>query len=385
MQPNSLRFTRHLVLFCAILLLLGLSACRAAPAALEDSPPATTEAAATAPAAEVVETAAPQIRCTDQAGLPEGQAAYVDAAAGFCFLVPAGFSAAADSGTVLVQADPPGFPHPRLPFVTINVQPAAGLSADQAADKVLADVQSVTLNFLPERMSLSLGGAPTAVLDKLPGQDLGRHVFAVHAGQLYRLIFYTADPDMPEYEATLALYAALTDSFEFFEPAAQEGTADGSDPCLAGEGQVGYVSDGYGYCLAYPQGFIVEQPAEGVTVVRGPDYSGGSLEPLVGAVSIQVSASAEGRSASQVADEAVAFYASAEQAAIERRPLDLDGVPAVELNNLPGQRTYRQIVAVWNGRVYQLDFTPVGAEYGQAAADMQQLYESVLGSFNFLD
>lgn len=393
MKFTIFAFARFLALFGVLLLAFVLSACSAGPSTLEDRPQATSVAAATGTAPESTATADPAASCTDLAGLPDDKTAYVDAAAGFCFLVPAGFTATlTNSGEVLVQTDPPGFPHPRLPFATIGVKPAAGRSADQAADEVLADVQAATPDFFPERALLSLGGAPAVVLDRIPAQDLSRQVFAVHAGQIYRLAFYTTDPEMPEYEATLALYAALTDSFAFFEPAAQgsgTGTGDsgavGGDPCLAGEGRVSFVSEAYGYCLVYPHGFTVEQPAEGVTVVRGPDYSGGSLEPLVGAVSIQVPGPAEGRSASQLADEAVAFYASAEQAAIERRPLELDGVPAVELNNLPGQRTYRQIIAVWNNRIYLLDFTPLGAEYGQAAADMQQLYESVLGSFNFQD
>lgn len=164
-----------------------------------------------------------------------------------------------------------------------------------------------------------------------------------------------------------------------------EGQPPAGDPCLPAEGQLGYVDETYGYCLVYPEGFTVNHPAEGVTVIHGPDYSGGSLEPLSGLVNIQAGSPADGRSASQVADEVRAFYAGSDQELIEMRAISLDGVPAVELNNLPGQRTYRQVIAVRAGRVYYLDFLPLGEEYGQAAADMQLIYDSVMSSFNFLE
>jgi hypothetical protein len=157
------------------------------------------------------------------------------------------------------------------------------------------------------------------------------------------------------------------------------------DPCLPAEGQLSYANPDHGYCLVYPEGFTVNHPAEGVTVIHGPDYSGGSLEPLSGLVNIQSGSLAEGRSVSQVADEVRSFYADSEQALIEMRSFDLAGVPAVELNNLPGQRTYRQGIAMRAGRVYYLEFLPLGEEYGQAAADMQLIYNSVMSSFNFLE
>lgn len=166
---------------------------------------------------------------------------------------------------------------------------------------------------------------------------------------------------------------------------AQEPAPAAGDPCLAAEGQLSHVDEDGGYCLNYPEGFTLYQPAEGVTVIHGPDYCGGCLEPLSGSVSVQATGAAEGRSASQVAADIIGFYHPSDQALVEQHSLTLAGVPAVELLYLPGQRFFREIVAVQDGRIYVLDFMPMGEEYGQAATDMQLLYEMVLGSFNFLD
>lgn len=156
-------------------------------------------------------------------------------------------------------------------------------------------------------------------------------------------------------------------------------------PCLtAGEGEVSFVNDKHGYCLLYPAGFTADRPEPNVVVIHGPNYSAGP-EPLTGFVNIQQLESAQGRSAAQVSDGVVAEFQEFEDIIIERVDTLLDGEPAVEIIGVPGQSLSWHIVTIHQDRVYQLVFSPLGEENGQAFSDMQKLYDIVMQSFTFLD
>jgi hypothetical protein len=61
----------------------------------------------------------------------------------------------------------------------------------------------------------------------------------------------------------------------------------------------------------------------------------------------------------------------------------LDGVPANQFDQVPGQDLSRQLVAVHRDRLYTLTFTPDDPT-ADAYGEMQTLYDMVLDSFNFL-
>jgi hypothetical protein len=54
------------------------------------------------------------------------------------------------------------------------------------------------------------------------------------------------------------------------------------------------------------------------------------------------------------------------------------------LDNMPGQDTNRQVVIVHNDRLYKLNFVPVGEDYGDAYRQMEDLYTTVIHSWNFM-
>jgi hypothetical protein len=84
-----------------------------------------------------------------------------------------------------IEKDPPAFPHPSPPFAQIEVADAAGRSVQASADELVAPLTGFEL----EREDVTLGGEAAVMLDRLPGQELGRGVLAVHAGKLCRLAF----------------------------------------------------------------------------------------------------------------------------------------------------------------------------------------------------
>ncbi|MBN1247140.1 MAG: hypothetical protein JXC32_05740 [Anaerolineae bacterium] len=158
------------------------------------------------------------------------------------------------------------------------------------------------------------------------------------------------------------------------------------NPCevLRAEGEAVFTNPAAGYCLRYPDAFTVTEPEPDVVVIHGPDYSGGGLEPLSGFVNIQATEPANGRTAAEVSDGLLAAITVPEGTMIERVDTLLGGVPAVEIIAVPGQRLDWHVVAVQNERVVHLVFSPLGEEYGEADADRELLYQSVMASFTFL-
>ena len=64
--------------------------------------------------------------------------------------------------------------------------------------------------------------------------------------------------------------------------------------------------------------------------------------------------------------------------------LTLGGVPAIQLDNLPGQDINRKIYALYAGFLYELTFLPIEESRPDAYAEMEQLYAMVVESFHFM-
>lgn len=311
---------------------------------------------------------------------------YINPKTGFCFLYPADFQITElDSGEIRIESNPAGFPGPRLPFAQLSISPAQGHSLDELVQSLVESYLAGVKDLAVDRHVFFRQDEPVVVLDRMPGQDFSRHVLFVHANQFYHLVFYPADAEAAEFEQMLSLYELMIGSFGFADVGEQAACAS------AGLDEAAYTNEEAGYCLLYPSGFVVDEPEQGVVVVHGPNYAGGP-EPLSGFVNIQVLGPAEGRSASEISSELVAPFQGTE--IIIERVDALLGVEqagsspasnAVEMIGMPGQSLTWQVVAVHNDQVYLLVFSPLGAEYGQAFDDMQQLYDVVMSSFRFLD
>lgn len=130
----------------------------------------------------------------------------------------------------------------------------------------------------------------------------------------------------------------------------------------------------HGYCLLYPAEYKVEKPTAEETIL----VIGGLLNPSDPRVSINVRP-ADGRSTSEIADQKVAEVGAV--ASIERSPITLAGETAVRLNGLPGQDTYRQLIAVHEGQAFTLTFAPLNTE---ASAGLEVLYTQIVDTFTFI-
>ncbi len=60
----------------------------------------------------------------------------------------------------------------------------------------------------------------------------------------------------------------------------------------------------------------------------------------------------------------------------------LDGEPANQFDQVPGQDLSRQVLMVHNGRLYTLTFIPDDPDAGAAYDEMQLLYDTVMDSFS---
>lgn len=164
------------------------------------------------------------------------------------------------------------------------------------------------------------------------------------------------------------------------EPTAETVDTAVCDPTSA-EGHI-FTSEAGGYCLIYPQTycwlpgqdalsntFVSMDPVE-ETTNRCTD------DPLIlhgEVVWLQVKVSPAG---GQPLAELIAGYrANAALFGLEFADVVLDGVTAVQINNLPGQAISRVLFAVHDDQFYELTFQP-------AAAD--RLYDQVLATFRFL-
>lgn len=100
------------------------------------------------------------------------------------------------------------------PNFHIDVQPAGGMTVEQAADKI-AEVYAIP-GSEPRRMELSLGGEKAIMLDGLSGQDPNRQVVVLHEDSLYTLFFMQMDKNQPKvYAQAEALYGTVIQSFNF--------------------------------------------------------------------------------------------------------------------------------------------------------------------------
>jgi hypothetical protein len=136
-----------------------------------------------------------------------------DPVAGYCFLIPAGFSTASFTDEIVVYAPETTPGHRERAFV--NVETAGG----RTLEEVLDDIKASLPGFTATQSSLTLGGVPAIQLDNLPGQDINRKVFAINGDRLYTLTFVPFEADRPDATAeTEELYALMLSSFHFMEP-----------------------------------------------------------------------------------------------------------------------------------------------------------------------
>jgi hypothetical protein len=137
----------------------------------------------------------------------------INMVAGYCLHYPAEFDVAffKPSNIMFFKSSILNVSEPNL---RIDVQPAGGMTVDQAADKIVEDYAVPGVEV--PKVEMSIGGEKAIMLDGLSGQDPNRQVVVLHKDSLYNLFFIQMDKDQPEYVAQAeALYDTVVASFNF--------------------------------------------------------------------------------------------------------------------------------------------------------------------------
>jgi hypothetical protein len=162
----------------------------------------------------------------DPEGTLEGREIYFDEEAGYCFQYPAEYT---------VEAFPPsGFPYLgdigtlklERPFYTLGLTSTAWRVGRQSKLEEwvtdflggLPDDSEVERNPMDRvgGVDFTIGREPAEFLERMPGADGSRDIFAKHEDRLYRLSFVPSVRINPQAESDLeALFLVVTTSFSF--------------------------------------------------------------------------------------------------------------------------------------------------------------------------
>jgi guanyl-specific ribonuclease Sa len=294
---------------------------------------------------------------------------------GYCLLYPVGYKVEKPSQieTDLVVGS---LLNAEAPRVNIRVEDAGGGTADELAKQITVDLG----DFPIERSGIVLGNVEAIVLDKLPGQDVNRQVLFEHDGLLYHLTFWPADEKVGDaYTRMEVLYDTIVASFAF-TPRSDE-LVPGEDCLEASPDTQSLTREAHNFCLLYPNGYDVDEPAENETVL----FMGSLLDVTHPKLFVEVQ-DAAGRTAEQIADElATEVQRSMPDYDVERSfGLSVGYEPAWQLENMPGQEISRQVIVVHDGRLYKLTFVPADNQVDEVHTQLESLYTTVIDSFRFL-
>lgn len=150
--------------------------------------------------------------------------------------------------------------------------------------------------------------------------------------------------------------------------------------CAAGEGETVVRPDGAGFCLTAPEGFSYHKYEDGPHLVYFGQESE-IAEPPQPFVMVR-SYAAEGRSLDEVGAAYLAAYTGIELA---WQDAELDGKPALRIDQLIGQDLGRVMLVVYEDQVFELLFVPDDPTAGEAHQQMETLFARVVESFRFVD
>lgn len=303
------------------------------------------------------------------------------AAKGVCFLYPDNYDVfqGEDGGITLYVKS---LLNTEAPLASLSFEPLNGRSLPEIVSVYLPDVDMTTALL----QTIDFGGEKATVLDNLPGQDTNRRVIAIYNDIVYDLMVARVGVDYGAVgEEAETLYRTITDSFQFtgIEPVAP--LLAGPECPEASAGTTLFTNAEDGFCLLLPDGYAVD---DSITSNDGGGETAvyvDSLQDTAHARLFITVDDANGRSLEEItAEKEAEITGILGTAATWSFGYMLDGVPANQFDQVPGQDLSRQVVLVHNGRLYTLTFIPDDPALGAAYAEMQTLYETVMDSFSFL-
>lgn len=332
----------------------------------------------TAPEQPEAEAPAEEMTVADCPEAAAGAHQLIAAAQGFCFLYPDSYDVMqTEDGHLALYVKSPL--NTEAPLASISVEAVNGRSIQEIIPDYPTDAELATMSFL----TIDLGGEQATVLDMLPGQDTNRRVIAMHNDRIVDIMIarigedYGAVGDQAE-----TLYQMITESFQFIgiEPDAK--LVAGPECPETAEGLVLYTNVEDGFCLLLPEKYAVDDT---LVTDNGGTETAVYVESLMNTAEPRLFITVEpanGRSLEEVTTEKQEAFADFE--VMFSFGYMLDGVPANQFDQLPGQDLNRQVVLVRNDRFYTLTFVPDDPAMGDVYTEMQTLYDTVMDSFSFL-
>lgn len=183
---------------------------------------------------------------------------------------------------------------------------------------------------------------------------------------------------------TEGITEAITETVEAGEAITETAESVALTGCLEPEGNGQLISStAAGYCFLIPEGFERSELSddEGFNLgIYGPESTPGHRERAFVTVTEAATQTLEA-SVQAVVDEVVAAMP---EFTPTQSSLTLGGVPAVRIDNLPGQDANRKVYALNEGRLYELTFVPFEESRPDAMAEAEELYDVVIESFRFI-
>ena len=301
----------------------------------------------------------------------------IDAVQGICFLYPDHYDVIrTDDGSLTMYVK--SLLNTEAPLATVRVEDVNGRTIQEIIPDYPTDAELATMSFL----TVDLGGETATVLDILPGQDINRRIIALHNGRIVDIMIARIGEEYGEVgQQAEALFQMMTESFQFIavDPAAE--LVAGPECPEAGEGLVLYSNTEDGFCLLLPEKYMVDDTLGSDTGTETAVFVESLMNTAEPKLFITVQP-ANGRTLEEVTSEKQEEFADFE--VMFSFGYMLDGVPANQFDQLPGQDLNRQVVLVHNDRFYTLTFVPDDPAMGDVYSEMEALYETVMDSFSFL-
>lgn len=371
---------KRLFYLLIIFILFGLAACSSTGGSEPTAEPDTETV--TEPVIEPTdqpeeEMPAEELTVADCPPAAEGLHQLIDAANGICFLYPDNYDAIkTDDGSLTLYVK--SLLNTEAPLASVRLEAVNGRSIQELIPDYPTDAELATMSFL----TIDLGGEQATVLDILPGQDTNRRIIAMHNDYLVDIMIARIGEEYGEVgQQAEALYSAITESFTFIARDASAGLVAGPECPVAKEGLVLYTNTDDGFCLLLPEKYAVDDTLTTETGTETAVYVESLMNTAEPKLFITVEP-ANGRTLEDVTTEKQEEFADFE--VMFSFGYMLDGVPANQFDQLPGQDLNRQVVLVHNDRFYTLTFVPDDPSLGDVYTEMQTLYETVMDSFSFL-
>jgi len=303
-------------------------------------------------------------------------------AEGFCFLYPEQYQVFQTDDNSSITLYVRSLLNTEAPAFSVEYQPSDGRSLEEVASQYIADYA------FPETVpqETTLGGEPAVLIDNLPGQDTSRRVITLHNDVVYQLSVIRIGADYGEVgEEAEALFTQITTSFEFIPVEKDKPLVAGPECPTQVEASLLYTNEVVGYCLLLPADYQVLE----ISTEAGNNEMAFYLDSIQDATHPRLWIKVTDAKGASLEEATQAHKAELEKGfegfdIVWSFGYMLDGIPANQFDQVPGQDLSRQLIMVHNDQVYLLTFTPDDPEAGEVYNEMEAMYGMVVDSFSFL-